>query len=324
METKDLAIDLLRIDADTQSRIGIDEDVVEEYAELIAESGTWPFPPVDVFADGTPDNYMMADGFHRYLAGQRAKRASIPCRIHPGTAFDARVFAMTANDKHGLRMTRKDKRACVEWLLDNYKMTQKVIAAKAGVSVRTVKTIVADRNPTSVAGKLPKGQIAPSTPSSGGSDPFDEVDEGDPVDVPETSFQVEDEEEEKPEKPNGKPNSEASVILDCFDRPVPTAFRDAQATAGSIATQARRLDPLLRDLLSLSEEPGGEYLPRSTLETEVKALKARIMGACYGFECPKCEGVIGKSCKFCMGRGWVPIEKRGKLSKADKEYLGID
>ena len=171
-----LAIELLRIDGDTQSRVKINEDTVEDYATLIEQNGKeWPFPPLDVFHDGS--DYFVADGFHRLLAGLKAKRGSVPCNVHKGTARDARIFGMTANDQHGLRMTRADKRACVEWLLDNGgTMTQKAIAEAAGVGVRLVKMVIADRNPVSIAGKASppkrdgKGQNAPSTPNRGGSE----------------------------------------------------------------------------------------------------------------------------------------------------------
>ena len=145
MKTQALAIDLLRIDGGTQNRVAIDGDTVEDYATLISENGTdWPFPPLDVFHDGS--EYFVADGFHRLLGGKRAKRGSIPCKVHTGTAADAKIFGMTANDRHGLRMTRADKHACVEWLLDHGgKMTQEEIASKSGVTTRTVRIIVADR-----------------------------------------------------------------------------------------------------------------------------------------------------------------------------------
>jgi len=155
--TQNLAIDLIRIDGGTQSRVAINQDTVDEYAELIVDS-EWPFPPLDVFHDGS--EYFVGDGFHRVIAGQRAKRGSIPCQVHKGTARDARIYGMTANDKHGMRMTRADKRACVEWLLDNAgKMTQKAIAETAGVSARTVHAIVAEQksqianSPTQKSGK---------------------------------------------------------------------------------------------------------------------------------------------------------------------------
>ena len=162
-----LPVDVLRIDADTQNRLKINEEVVEDYTQLIVDNdGEWPFAAVDVFHDG--NEYLVADGFHRTLAAHRAKLPKIPCNIHKGTATDARIFGMKANDRHGLRMSRADKRGCVEWLLDNGgKMTQTEVAAKAGVSRRLVQIIVAERNPASMAGKA---QVAPDPPNRGVSD----------------------------------------------------------------------------------------------------------------------------------------------------------
>lgn len=206
MKPASLSVDLLRIDAGTQSRLAINEDVVAEYTEVITQAGIdWPFPPLDVFHDGA--DYFVADGFHRLLAAIRAKLASVPCNIHKGTASDARIFGMTANDRHGLRMSREDKRACVEWLLDNGgKMTQKAVAEKAGVDVRTVQRIIADRNPSSIAGKAnpPKVEptLSPHHTSRGDSDPFaDPFDEDDPFgEAPESP-----ENAPEPEEPDQPP-----------------------------------------------------------------------------------------------------------------------
>lgn len=177
MNTKPLAFDLIRIDAGTQSRIAIHEDTVEDYAEVIRNTppGEWPFPPLDVFHDGS--EYFMASGFHRMLGAKRGGRESAPCVIHKGTAQDARIFGMTANDINGLRMSRADKRACVEWLLDNGgKMSRKDIADKAGVSIRTVDSIIADRKPKlqiAVSPPQKDANAAPDTPNSGENNAHD-------------------------------------------------------------------------------------------------------------------------------------------------------
>ena len=178
MKPTTLAIDLIRLDGDTQSRLKINQDTVDDYVNIMFESNApWPFPPLDVFFDG--DDYFLGDGFHRLLGGKEAKLASIPCSVHKGGARDARIFGMTANDQHGLRMSRADKKACVEWLLNQPgKMTQAAIALTAGVSARTVQKIVADaRSPRVIPFLPPQGdaQVAPSPPSRGVSDPFDEV-----------------------------------------------------------------------------------------------------------------------------------------------------
>lgn len=168
--TKSIPVDELVLDAGTQSRVAISEETVEAYVEVLEKSGAqWPFPELDVFHDGS--RYLAADGFHRALAARRSGRASVPCRIHQGTSWDALLFGMTANDTHGLRPTQADKRRCVEVLLDSGKrLTQAQIADIAGVSRRTVERIVAERKP-------PKSDNVgfvdnPSDPFGDDDDPF--------------------------------------------------------------------------------------------------------------------------------------------------------
>lgn len=110
---KKLNINVIRVDGETQSRERIDAAVVADYAEALGEGAE--FPPVVVFHDGS--DYWMADGFHRLLAHQRAGRASIDADIRTGTVDDAILFALGANDGHGLRRTNADKRRCVARLL---------------------------------------------------------------------------------------------------------------------------------------------------------------------------------------------------------------
>ena len=144
MKTETLSIDLLRLDGDTQARIEVSADTVEEYAELItASQGKWPFGPLTVYHDGS--SYFLADGFHRTLAARKAGRASVPCDVKKGTARDARLFGMKANDEHGVRMSFADRRSNVMWMLENYPdMTQSSIAKNAGVSLRTVTLAVGE------------------------------------------------------------------------------------------------------------------------------------------------------------------------------------
>lgn len=189
MKTEPLSFDLIKTDSGTQSRVSINQDTVEDYSEIIAAAkpGEWPFPPLDVFFDGT--DHFMADGFHRLYGALEAGRASAPCVIHPGTAQDALIFGMTANDRNGLRRTRADKRANVEWFLNNGgKITQKEIAQKSGVSERLVRTIVAERKPQIVPQQPPpvteKRQIAGLQPEVGELPDFDEKPESTKPDKP--------------------------------------------------------------------------------------------------------------------------------------------
>lgn len=172
--TKPLSVDSLVLDAGTQSRVSISEETVEDYAEVIESNGLeWPFPPIVVFHD--LKQYLVADGFHRVLAAVRAKRSSIPCEVRKGTAQDALRFGMTANDTHGLRRSRADKRHCVELLLDgDENLTRQEVADIAGVTKRTVQRIVSERAEVGVTLSPTRGQSG----ENGECDPF--IDESDP------------------------------------------------------------------------------------------------------------------------------------------------
>ena len=108
-----LTINLLRRDGGTQPRAGLRTDVVDGYAEALADGAT--FPPVIVFYDGT--DHWLADGFHRAMAFEQAGRTEIPADIRQGTRRDAVLFSTGANATHGLPRTREDKWRAVETLL---------------------------------------------------------------------------------------------------------------------------------------------------------------------------------------------------------------
>lgn len=107
--TKNIPIELIVIDADTQSRVAIDEQTVSDYADAL-EHGV-ALPPVNVEHDGI--RYYLTDGFHRYFAHKRIDRKVIECEVTEGTADDARWMAARANVDNGLRRTNIDKRKAV-------------------------------------------------------------------------------------------------------------------------------------------------------------------------------------------------------------------
>lgn len=302
-----LSIDLIRIDGGSQARIKSSEETIEAYAELIDSSkGEWPFGPLDVFHDGS--DYFLADGFHRTLAALRLNRASLPCRIHKGTAKDARIFGMTANDKHGLRMTRADKRACVEWLLDNgTKMTQVEIAEKAGVSHRTVKTVVAERKPA-------KGQIAP-LPSETQGKSSETSDKTASSDSQATEYSPNDWPDGPPDDvpfdaPEAPVKPEASIMLDSLGKPIPTQLRPASELAIQLQSTGRELDKYRKAAKDFAEQPGGEWISVQDIDTGVRTLKNHFQSAQFHCVCPRCNG---KGCERCDNTGWLPEHRKNIL-----------
>ena len=181
MANKDLTnkklipVDDLVLDGGTQSRAAISEITVEEYAQVLASTdGKWPFPYLEVFHDGS--QYLVAAGFHRTLAARRTGLIqAVPCIVYQGTAWDALLCGMSSNNVHGLRPTQADKRHAVELLLDSgKKLTQLQIAEMVGVTDRTVRNILTDRQDQNrkISGPDKFYSESDDGRKSGGSDPF--------------------------------------------------------------------------------------------------------------------------------------------------------
>jgi len=90
--------------------------MVDNYAEAMLEGAE--FPPIVVFFDGK--EYWLADGFHRYHATRKNKRASIVANIIKGTVRDAILYSFGANGMHGLQMSNEDKRRIVLEMLNDF------------------------------------------------------------------------------------------------------------------------------------------------------------------------------------------------------------
>lgn len=118
--TKPLPISAIRIDGGTQSRSMIIHDMVENYAASMADGAE--FPPIIAFFDGK--DYWLADGFHRYHATRKNKRASIVANIVNGTVRDAILYSFGANGMHGMQMSNEDKRRVVTEMLNDFEWGQ--------------------------------------------------------------------------------------------------------------------------------------------------------------------------------------------------------
>ena len=130
--TSSLPIHKIKVDGGTQSRAGLNKDVVEDYAATIRDGVD--FPPLTVFHDGK--KYWLADGFHRIDAYKAAGAIEVPVAVHQGTRRDAILFSVGANAAHGLRRTNDDKRRAVTTLLNDKEWSawsDRQIAKQCGV-----------------------------------------------------------------------------------------------------------------------------------------------------------------------------------------------
>lgn len=148
MRTQLMDLNRITVDPSLQSRVKINDDVVEEYADVLLEGGKLP-PPV-VFFDG--EMYWLGGGFHRYGAHRLAGKKGMTVEIRNGTARDALWFSVSENGDHGLRRTSDDKRKAVMTLLDDEEwsaLSDRKLATQACVS----HTFVADTRAEKAGGK---------------------------------------------------------------------------------------------------------------------------------------------------------------------------
>ncbi|MEO6807659.1 MAG: ParB/RepB/Spo0J family partition protein [Isosphaeraceae bacterium] len=107
MDILDLPLDDLVLDPTLNLRDQLNNEAVERYRD----SWDW-MPPVTVFeVDG---RWLLADGFHRHAAAVIANRKTIQADVKVGTFDEAMDFVAGANLRHGLPLTRAERRRAVE------------------------------------------------------------------------------------------------------------------------------------------------------------------------------------------------------------------
>lgn len=119
----------IRLDADTQPREEINQEKVTEYREAMERGDDFPHPAL--FFDG--EWYWTADGFHRILA--QDGKEMLTAEVRPGGRKEARLYACSANQTHGLPRNNADKRRAVTMALEEMpKSSDREIAKHCGVS----------------------------------------------------------------------------------------------------------------------------------------------------------------------------------------------
>ena len=137
---KQINIHNIRTDGGTQSRVSLNQDVVNEYAELMAEGVK--FPALAVYHDGS--DYWLVDGFHRYFALKKNGASLVEIDATTGTLRDAQLKSKAVNHDHGLRRTSADiHKAIKDMLADEEwsKWSLGEIAKWVGTSKTTIHRI---------------------------------------------------------------------------------------------------------------------------------------------------------------------------------------
>lgn len=137
-----IPIDSIRLDGDTQSRDGVKQDIVNEYADDMREGAV--FPPVIVYDDG--ESKWLSEGFHRLYATRQVREQEIEAEVRQGTKRDAQLNSMRSNATHGARRTNADKRRAVEmafrWLIDEGRSLKSITSVEIADMARVSKSSV--------------------------------------------------------------------------------------------------------------------------------------------------------------------------------------
>jgi hypothetical protein len=112
-EKRKLYREQVRADPDLHPRAEMDEQWINNCMESLDN-----LAPVRVFED-EKGVFWLADGFHTHEAFRRAKRKMIPADVSKGSRRDALRYALSANARHGLPRSNKDKRKVVNMALDD-------------------------------------------------------------------------------------------------------------------------------------------------------------------------------------------------------------
>jgi hypothetical protein len=260
---KALSIELktIRIDGGTQSRAGLHDETVADYADALRAGTT--FPPVVIFYDG--NTRWLADGFHRYAAAAAAGMKAILAEIRQGSRRDAILHSVGANETHGLRRTNEDKRRAVQTLLDDQewsKWSDREIARQCQVSQPFVSKLrpITDNVGSERTYTTKHGTTATMDTSAIGKSPIAAAaDPASPPEPPEAS------------DPSVTPApDEAASIRAEIQANKPQALRDADAKKAEAVASRKSggADVELRDRIEELEEAV------KTLEAENAALKA--------------------------------------------------
>jgi len=279
--TQYLSIKDLCIDRGTQQR-PIHQDKVLEYAELMRE-GT-KFPPISVVYDGV--DYIVWDGFHRYLAAWQAELNTILCEVENGDIRLARLKSYSANREHGIPLTNAEKRAIIRRILqdpDCAGFTQARIAQMVGVSIRTVANVQEDL--------------------------VSELGKRDTSDMPKRSVKrKESSSSPEPESSALEPatEEEGDKMLDKEGHVVPEHLVPVFQKNAEFNRYIETINELVRTIKTrvLIKDRAYAFLPWNTMESVATEFRRILRYAAPYSVCLYCHAK-DKECKVCKGLGFV-------------------
>lgn len=286
MPLRTLKISSLVRDPSIQPRTELDKDSVQQYADAMERGEV--FPPITVFKiDG---KNVVAAGWHRIAAAEACNAASIRAEVHDGmTLRDAKLFAISDNAKHGVRLSNADKRRVVLTLLEDDEWATKSnreIAAQCGVSHEHVRRIKEEREPKNEEPKPEPQSSEPEQSTGGEGDGWGDDNQGGGS---------------EPEKTK----QESGPLVDKAGNVVPPNLIGAFTEGREFFSAAVSNLSQTRDALVEAAKNGqfGKFLREQDISVELNNVIESLRFATPHGVCPECAG---KGCDPCRQQGWMP------------------
>jgi hypothetical protein len=272
-----------------------ESEKVKEYADLITAGVK--LPPVFVVFDGR--EFLLVDGFHRLAAHEQAGIKEIAANIVNATRLDAIWASFSANTKHGVPLTREQKREVIQKIINDPQWNTKTdeqIATHVGVSSRFVRGVRAEDTNEDT-----EHPITGTVPVMGTDDSTNEESESSLSDKKSTKGTKKTApKEEQPKLPT----------TDFAGHTLPKDIAEPFARIDAAKSFMHDLS-VIRNTIDNAIAAGDMlwiHLPRSQFNADMKNAYAAIKFAIPHSVCPYCKGRTFKTCKACSGAGWMPKE----------------
>lgn len=149
MNEQILELDQVIVDNDLNPRQGaLDQDVVLDYSAHVDD-----LPPMAAY--DVQGFYFLVGGFHRYAAHRLAQRSTGRFLVHQGSREEAKEFADLDNLRHGLRLSRSERREVIRRQLKRHpEWSDNRLASACYTTDKTVRVIREELEATSEIPKL--------------------------------------------------------------------------------------------------------------------------------------------------------------------------
>lgn len=287
------------LSASPRVRNEVRDEVVQEYAQLM--KAKTPLPPVVLFLNKTEKVYLLADGRHRIEAAKLNKQKGVIAEVRDGNYEQALLYALVANNRHGMRRSAADRRQSVMTAIRFWPDHSNAQIAKACM---VDDHLVAEvRKSLEVVGAVPviKKRVA-ADGSVRASTRVTKVTE---------VTKAPEEEPILPRESRGSTKVKPLVIKDSVGYEIPEGALQYWNNSGEVYEMIGTLKSLRRELTRIEKEEDITYceVNMSALIADLERAESSLNMAVPYAVCTTCQGhpetQPKNQCRMCGGRGVI-------------------